>query len=375
MAHEFETGMFARGLAAWHKLGTVLPPGHAAETNAIEALRQAGLDWSVEMRPAYIAQGDTMVRLPGVRAIVRATDGKILGNAGDVPRGGANARDGYVPLQNDGMARWFQPVLDAGEARIEAAASLFGGQRVYMLARIGHNGDSHASVVDGDEIVNHWLIANDHSGKHSLRVARCRTRVVCANTLAAAFGEGTYVRIRHGKSMAETLDELRKVMTKERDAFSQDVGIFRELATKSVTRAKLREYVQAVFPESFKEEKKPVAPPLAVTGRGLLDEIMGGSAHAAPIVTDEHRAEGKALVSEILDRVEVLMESGRGANVPGVRGTMWGAYNAVNEYLQYEYGRGPAGATDKRMDAMLFGQPATWNALALQRAIEFGRGQ
>jgi len=85
----------------------------------------------------------------------------------------------------------------------------------------------------------------------------------------------------------------------------------------------------------------------------------------------EQRAE---LCSDILDRVSELVETGRGTDVAGVRGTMWGAYNAVNEYLQYEHGRGPKGANEKRMDAMLFGAPATWNALALQRAIEFGKG-
>lgn len=375
MADHYESGLLARGLGAWHGKGNIVPVGHDAERNARLALSLGGMDWTVSLRPVQLADGRT---LPGVSAIVRDTDGRILGNTGDVPRGEANARSVYRPLQNEAMATWFQPALDSGLARVEACASLFGGQRVYMLARIGHNGDSHADIVPGDSIVNHWLIANSHTGKHSIRVARCRTRVVCANTLASAEGEGTNVKIRHTSAMTSTLDELRTIMLAETEAFSKDVGVFRALAGKSVTRAKLREYVQAVFPESFKEAKaKRVeqAAALAITGRDLIAEMMGDT--QPPPSTEpngDNYAEQRAdLVSEILDRVEVLMETGRGADIPGVRGTLWGAYNATAEYLQYEYGRGAAGATDKRMDAMVFGQPATWNALALQRAIEFGR--
>jgi len=379
MSAEFESGVFMRGLAAWHGLGTVVEAGHVAERDAKAALVEGGLDWEVEMLPVHV--GNQLV--PGVRVIQRKSDQKILGNAGDVPRGEGRARSTYVPYQNRDMAEWVQPILDAGLGKIDATAGLYGGQRVYMLVKLGHNGDSRADIVEGDSIVNHWLIANSHDGGHSLRVSRCRTRVVCANTLAAAFGEGTNVRIRHTKSMVPVLDDLQKVMLREQNSFVKDADIFRSLAKQSITKKKLREYIEATFPESFKDKKETAASIKAKeaeekrrawamknAGKNLLADIMGES-EPAPAV--EVTTEGVALVSEILGRVEELVETGRGAEIPGVRGTMWGAYNAVVEYLQYEHGRGPKGATDKRMDALQFGAPATWNALALQNAIAFGK--
>lgn len=395
MSHEFEAGVFMRGLKAWHELGLVIDPGHEAEVNAMLALRLQKIDWRVSMHQCYMTTpgSEELISVPGVRAIVRDSDGRILGSAGNVPRGEktGKARHTYVPFQNSDMAEWVQPILDAKIGRVDAVASLYGGQRVYMLVRLGHNGDSHAEVVPGDEVVNHWMIANSHDGGHSLRVGRCRTRIVCANTLAAAFGEGTNVRIRHTQGTIQTLKDLQAVMLKEQNAFSKDVDIFRKLAKQSLTKKKLREYVEAVFPDSFKEvkEKKESAASIKErereqkrrdwaaknAGKDLVADLMGLSetpAVEAPKV-DQFAEEKDQAMSEILSRIEVLVESGRGQDIPGVRGTMWGGYNAVSEFLQYEYGRGPVGATEKRMDGMMFGAPATWNALALQKAMEFGK--
>src|SRR5262249_56150370 len=52
----------------------------------------------------------------------------------------------------------------------------------------------------------------------------------------------------------------------------------------------------------------------------------------------------------ILESCFRLFEEGRGAALPGVRGTLWGAYNAVTEYLGYERGRGQ----DTRLASLSF---------------------
>jgi hypothetical protein len=61
-----------------------------------------------------------------------------------------------------------------------------------------------------------------------------------------------------------------------------------------------------------------------------------------------------------------LHEEGRGADLPGVRGTLWGAFNAVGEYLSYERG----GSTDARLNSLWFGASARTNAGALEAALE-----
>lgn len=369
MAHELGNTdtMFSVRETPWHKLGRVVQNAPTTE----DAIKLAGLDWAVDKVPMFLADG-VKVDPKIAQAVRRATDGRILGVVG--PR--------YTPWQNAEAFKWFDPFLSAGEATLETAGSLRDGKRVWVLAKIGHNGDSHAEVVPGDDVINHMLIANGHDGSLAIHVGRVRTRVVCANTLRGALGEGSTLRVRHTKSATETLEEVRDLMRAEHDAFSKDISAFRELAKKQVTKAGIREYVEAVFPDSFKkkEDMKRGTSSKGAQGRvwapsagaSLVNDLLGGASTAASAGVDysEQIAE---VGSEILDRIGALVETGRGADIPGVRGTMWGLYNATAEYLQYEAGRGPTGANEKRMDSMVFGGAATKNALALQKAMEFGQ--
>jgi hypothetical protein len=59
-----------------------------------------------------------------------------------------------------------------------------------------------------------------------------------------------------------------------------------------------------------------------------------------------------------------LYESGRGNNLPGVKGTLWAGYNAVTEYLAYSRGK----TDDSRLDSLWFGDSAKVNARAMEVA-------
>ena len=60
------------------------------------------------------------------------------------------------------------------------------------------------------------------------------------------------------------------------------------------------------------------------------------------------------------------VETGKGADIAGVRGTYWGAYNALSEYLNYTKGRNG----NNRMDSLWFGQNKTMSQKALDTALE-----
>jgi phage/plasmid-like protein (TIGR03299 family) len=363
MAHEFETGFFVKD-GAWHGLGTVVQDAPSTE----DAIRLAGLDWGVTTHQLLLRDGTPVPQSKG-RAIVRDSDGRILSVVG--PK--------YEPLQNSAAFAWFDPFVQSGEATLETAGSLRNGERVWVLAKLGHNGDSHADIVPGDTIYNHILLANGHDGVMSIRVGRVRTRVVCANTLASALGERTSLRIKHTSGARQTMDDIREVMRAEHEAFTKDVESFRELASKHVTRDTLRAYVEAVFPESFKPAeafKKGVRRPDGTiwrADRAPLSASLAETIRACGLQTSQDVAPG-SFVSPVYDRIVELVETGRGSDMPGVRGSWWGAYNAVSEYLQYELGRGAAGFTDKRADSMMFGAANVANSMALQKAIEFSQG-
>src|SRR5690606_10854332 len=80
-----------------------------------------------------------------------------------------------------------------------------------------------------------------------------------------------------------------------------------------------------------------------------------------------HRATVRGSDNAILGNVVPLFEGGRGAELS--RGTLWGAYNAVTEYITHERGR----SDDARVESAWFGEGARLARRALDVALEFAR--
>mgnify|MGYP003340883482 CR=1 FL=1 len=137
MAHEIDmtTGKAAAAFArtpAWHRLGKVLP----STMTSMEAIREAGLDWQVDLRPMFrpCNQGQ-MVSMPDKRAVVRADTDRVLGVVGNQ----------FVPCQNADLAGFLDSVIGLG-AKIESAGSLHGGRKIWFLCALGESYD----VVPGE---------------------------------------------------------------------------------------------------------------------------------------------------------------------------------------------------------------------------------
>ncbi len=322
MAHDIES-MFSVRETPWHGLGTVLSD---APTTA-DAIRLAGLDWTVQTR--NLATIDGGIRVPA-RACVRSTDSRVLGVVGE----------DYTPLQNADAFGWFDPFIDAKLATLETAGSLRDGQRVWILAQLA---GGPVPIVGDDLVRRYLLLSNSHDGTMAVRVGFTPIRVVCANTLAAAHSasESTLIRVRHTKSVSESVDSLREIINAKTGHFEATLGQYRRLANTDISAQDLGLYVKRVFKvggvESDPDSEQPGAR------------------------QDEPQPSG----ARILPRIQELAEVGKGADLPGSRGTLWGAYNAVSEYLGYERGS----SQDVRLDSLWFGASAQLNRRALDVAI------
>lgn len=313
MSHEFESGLFV-GQPAWHGLGTVLEAPPSVE----EAITLAGLDWRVKLCPLF-AKDDPAVT-PSVPvehfAAMRDSDSSILGVVGPA----------FVPLQNKDAFQWFQPLVESGAFTIEAAGSLRQGKRVWILAKApGMSGD----VIPGDEVSQYLLLAHGHDGTLSIRCGYTAVRVVCQNTLTAAVDsdQSKLVRIAHRASAQVALEGVRGLILAGQTQFQELMGKLTELAKHNCTTGTLHALVREVF-----------AP--------------GGTQDDVP---------------RIVSRCEELFESGRGTDHPGVRGTLWGAYNAITEYLTHEQGRTP----DSRVESAWFGKAGENARRALEVSLRF----
>lgn len=325
MAHEVETMMYANE-TPWHGLGKRLSTPPATVEEAIKA---AGLDWSVSLEQLQTAGGIKASRF----AVMRSTDSSILGTVGP----------GYRTVQNRRAFAFFDPFLKGGHATIETAGSLRAGARVWMLAKINRPDSVIVKKAD-DRVAKYLLLAQGHDGALAIHVGITPTRVVCQNTLSAAVpaaagkkakadvsADGMF-RIRHVPNADAMIDEVSATIQRLDHDFERAADFYRSLAGKNIrSAARLRAYVDAVFP---------------------------------PQRTDEEVATGKSAEKKdraIFSDIEALFMKGRGNDLPGVKGTAWAAYNAVTEYLTWERG----GSADVRMNNAWLGGSA-----APRRAVD-----
>lgn len=354
MAHEiaFANGkaqMMYVGETPWHGLGVKLatPPATVGE-----ALKAAGLDgWNVKLQQLQLSDG----RKVDCWATVRA-DGAILGSG----MGG-----NYRVVQNEVALAPFEPFLRSGSATVETAGALKGGSKVWLLAKIARP-DAVIVPRSDDRVAQYLLVATSHDGSIAVTFLPTPTRVVCNNTLSIAMNldrqgrarTNNGMRIRHTDSAAASLDAVTNAIEKMDANFRSTADMWRALAGKSVTETQVRAYIDAVFPPP------PAKPAKSAPAMVELDDAIGTAATFASLLskparlkaqTDElgHASEqAETSTRRVADNIiEILERGGRGLDMPGVRGTAWGAYNAVTEYLTWERGR----SNDNRMASVWFG--------------------
>jgi len=313
MSANVESMMYT-GERPWHGLGTPLDHPATAE----EAIRAAKLDWGVELVPAY-AEGQV---IPRTRAVVRDDRREPIAVVGER----------YELVQNAEAFTFFDEIVGAGKAIYQTAGSLDHGRRIWLLAKVP--GD--VWVTKDDQVGKHLLLTNSHDGGSPLRVLFTPIRVVCQNTLIAAMeGAGrTGVSIRHVGDVLEKAKEAQKILGISMKFFDDFEGQARAFASRSVTSEALDLYFRSLVPDP-----KEGAPSRAITTRESLLR---------------------------------LFESGKGNDLPGVRGTLWAAVNAVTEYVDYERPTRRSNGTsqeEKRFESAVFGSGAALKGEAWGRAL------
>lgn len=193
MAHDITEAAFSNE-GAWHGLGTVVPRNMEPE----EGFKLAGLDWTLEPEPVYLAgpqfpsdpndsipeTGSYLGKMvPNRVALCRSDNGDILGTASDA----------YTPFQNAdllGLAKELQEI--DGSAYLESALQLGGGRDIVLLMRM------REWDVMGDKNVSYITLWNNHDGSLPLHAYGTDVRVVCRNTLNWSAGSAKgKVKIRH----------------------------------------------------------------------------------------------------------------------------------------------------------------------------------
>ena len=235
MSANVETMMYVRN-KPWHGLGTEVPE---ALTSA-DALRFAGLDWTVRQEPVYNARGGV---ISGYKSNVRDTDGSVLGIVGDR----------YKVVQNVD-AFHFTDDLIGGDVRYETAGSLRDGKQIWLLARMPER------RVAGDSVEPYLCFTNSHDGGGGLKVCMTPIRVVCNNTLNLALGSAKRIwSMRHTENIRERMQEARDCLFLA-DEYMTNLAVYADRAANTrLYEADIKAIVEELFPITEKSSPREKA--------------------------------------------------------------------------------------------------------------------
>lgn len=306
--------MWNRSAQSWRSDGLASDrPATAAEM--IEA---AGLAWDVDLVPAY-AEGRP---IPGSRAVIRTDRREPIAVVGSR----------YAPVQNTEAFAFFDSLVGEGKAVYETAGALDRGRRVWLQARLPED----VWVTERDNVGKYLLLSNSHDGGGALRALFTPIRVACKNTLLAALGlaGSSGISIRHVGDVlgrAKEAERLLGISLKYFDSFREQAQAF---AGRELRKQTLARYFEDLVPD--------------------------------PLSGDPSRAK------KTRETLERLFETGKGNALPGTRGTLWSALNAVVEFVDYERPtrlREGDSAAEKRFESALFGSGALLKERAWNRAL------
>jgi len=283
VAHELEilengeaSMVSGENLTPWHGLGTVVDGLLTAE----EALKLAGLDWTVRKEPVYFGDG---VPVPGRFATVRSRDDKPLGVVGS----------DYKVYDNVEAFSFFDTVTDRdGEAHYTSAGSLFGGSQVFLTAKVGDT----FNVAGEDAHDTYLLITNSHDGSKAFTAVTTMIRAVCNNTVTLGLNSAkTRWSLRHKVTLEGKAQEAREALGlvyKYQDAFQDEVE---KLLQVEMDTDKFKAIVEELLPDQKRQKEKNVDALVSIwENEPTVIDAPGagngwGAINAVTFWTDHHR--------------------------------------------------------------------------------------
>jgi phage/plasmid-like protein (TIGR03299 family) len=347
MAHQFDSGLFI-GEAAWHGLGLVID---TAPSTTAEAMRLAGMDWTVLQKPVYrdVHGSSLPPEKDGYRLVEVDPDWKRIVRSDNNFQLQVCKKD-WTPVQNSQAFEWFDPLIADGDVELSACVSLKEGKRVAITAKVK---DAIGDVVKGDPIEGFLLLFNGHDGTLGVGVRFTNTRVVCHNTLqmnlnafnravTAKWGEnhgnvywkGKNASIKHTPNVGVGLIAVREALDIHKRAFRQTIEEYRAMTQVQLKAGDFEKY--------------------------LTDTLRS---HAKFEIVNDLQCHKKLVAN---------FESGAGMDIPGVRGTAWAAYNAVTDWTSHQRGKSSGDQLENfrnRLDANWFGSGAAIDRSAYDVAL------
>lgn len=329
MAHQLTTtngrvemAYAASGETPWHGLGQALPAGQSIE----EWTQAAGMAWAIRRsKVRYVADAS-----PDAPTLIWPDQHVLFRNDTKAPLGLVSPD--YKIVQPKAVMEFFRDLTTSAGMQLETAGTLFGGRRFWALARVG----TPQPAGRGDDVGQYLCLATSADGTLATTALFTTIRVVCNNTLTAAFGNASRkARISHkvqfNDSAVKTALDLDVHGAQE--SFSTTMDLFRTLAQTPISKAE---------------------------SEALLLDIM----HPGNLDLDA-ADRAKLPFTKSMTALRALA-SGKGLIGPG-QGTAWGTLNALTQWVDHV---GTARSPDAKLNSAFWGRGAELKTGALSLIAE-----
>jgi phage/plasmid-related protein TIGR03299 len=333
MAHELyenDQMISGRNITPWHRLGEITDEIGIADLHRI-------MGWDVEkilmatMKATGIMPTGEKISIPSLITSSYATV-RLPRNENESPiLLGAGMSESYQVLQNRDLIQLVEPFVEQGCA-IETAGTLKNGQRVWIMLRLAK--DLH--VGQNDVIQKYIMVSNDHTGRQAARFGLVGIRVVCMNTLNMAenshYGTSQLMRIFHQGNVNESLKTVASMLDHVNGKFVNYAINLDMLTKKNISQVELKRYIADCFKPTY----------------------------------SQNRRDTDSFIEKTEQKIIQLFESGAGSDLKEANGTVYGAYQAVNAYLNHNKNV----ALDTRLPSLVWGHRANTDKRALNLALK-----
>jgi phage/plasmid-like protein (TIGR03299 family) len=299
MAHNLETNgnevAFAlRGTPAWHNLANrIFSQDEEVSTQLM--LDEAKLsNWDVRLSPVAEHIPSEWNDSSGAQYVIRNNP---FGNGTDVL---SVVGSRYKVVQNEDLFSFADNILD-GDSRCawESAGSLKAGKVVFGSLTVPRE-----MVLDpqgaNDKTKLYLIVWTSHDGSVAVQAAITPVRVVCQNTLNLAMKSAKQsFKIRHTQTAEGKIQIARETLGLTLGYFDEFEKSAQELFKQEITDKQFQDIVKTIYPKPEKDASK-----LAITKWDNKVILLNDLYHNSPT----------------------------NANI---KGTKWGAFNALTERLDY----------------------------------------
>lgn len=269
-----------------------------------EVMAKAGLDWTVEKRPIFLAGEKT---IPNKFATVRTDTDKVLGIV----------KGGYEVVQNRDGFNFIDECLGEG-ITFTKAGTYNKGERVFVV------GEAPSVEVAGDEVHPTILFTNSHDGGGSINAMFTPMRLICENGLMIPIPgheKGIVkLRISHTKHVKDRLEIAKDLIM----ANNQYIEALRQRA-EMLTKVEFSD-------EQFLQLSRELAA-VEVPAEGEEEKITRGQ---QSIITD-------------------LAAAYEEEDIARFRGTAWGAILAASDYDTHKESSRNTGNEEYQFERVAYG--------------------